>query len=154
MTNAATLSPFKNIATPCIGVCSTVIGDTVCRGCKRYSHEIIHWNSYNEEQKRLIDKRLEGFLNQVIASYFVVVDATILREKISQYKIRVAVHRGDVSAAYELIRAGGDQVTPLENFGLKATAACANWTATQLKEAIDKDYFDLSSAHYERYFQR
>ncbi|MFK8019252.1 MAG: hypothetical protein AB8B86_05750 [Pseudomonadales bacterium] len=93
-------------------------------------------------------------MNQVIASYFSVTDSELMREKISQYKIRVAVHRGDSSAAYELIRAGGDQVSPLENFGLKAAPDYVGWTATRLKEAIDKDYFDLSSAHYDRYFQR
>ena len=41
-------SPVK---TPCIGVCSTGIGDSVCRGCKRFSHEVIDWNSYSQEQK-------------------------------------------------------------------------------------------------------
>ncbi|MEC7008614.1 MAG: DUF1289 domain-containing protein, partial [Pseudomonadota bacterium] len=35
---------LKPIKTPCIGVCSTGIGDSVCRGCKRFSHEVIHWN--------------------------------------------------------------------------------------------------------------
>jgi predicted Fe-S protein YdhL (DUF1289 family) len=36
--------------TPCIGVCSTGIGDVVCRGCKRYAQEVIHWNGYSEQQ--------------------------------------------------------------------------------------------------------
>ncbi len=153
MTDAPVLSPFSKISTPCIGVCSTVIGDSVCRGCKRYSHEIIHWNSFNEEQKRLIDQRLEGFLKQVMAAYIQVVDADLLRQKVRQYKIRVAKHRGHANAAYELLRAGGDQVSPFENFGLQPTRTYESWSATHIKEAIDKDFFELSSAHFDRYFR-
>ncbi|MCF8976542.1 DUF1289 domain-containing protein, partial [Pseudomonas edaphica] len=28
------------IKTPCVGLCSTVYGDLVCRGCKRFHHEV------------------------------------------------------------------------------------------------------------------
>ncbi|MEO1955257.1 MAG: DUF1289 domain-containing protein, partial [Gammaproteobacteria bacterium] len=37
----------RSVKTPCIGVCSTVFGDEVCRGCKRFQNEVIEWNSYN-----------------------------------------------------------------------------------------------------------
>ena len=46
------------VKTPCIGVCSTGIGDSVCRGCKRFAHEVIDWNSYTPEQKDIVDRRL------------------------------------------------------------------------------------------------
>lgn len=38
--------PNQTIKTPCVGLCSTVYGDLVCRGCKRFHHEVIHWNGY------------------------------------------------------------------------------------------------------------
>ena len=41
----------KSLKTPCIGVCSTVFGDDVCRGCKRFQHEVIQWNSYSDPEK-------------------------------------------------------------------------------------------------------
>ena len=41
----------QTIKTPCVGLCSTVYGDLVCRGCKRFHHEVIQWNGYNEEEK-------------------------------------------------------------------------------------------------------
>ncbi|WP_317135104.1 DUF1289 domain-containing protein [Piscirickettsia litoralis] len=46
-------------ATPCVGLCSTVYGDDVCRGCKRFYHEIIDWNQYdiNQKQKNLVALR-------------------------------------------------------------------------------------------------
>ena len=44
----------NRIRTPCIGVCSTVFGDTVCRGCRRFSHEVVNWNAYTDEQKTIV----------------------------------------------------------------------------------------------------
>lgn len=41
--------------TPCRGVCtSTSQGDRVCRGCKRFDFEIIHWNQLTERDKKNI----------------------------------------------------------------------------------------------------
>ncbi len=37
--------------TPCAGRCSTVFGDSVCRGCRRFNHEVIQWNTYTPEQR-------------------------------------------------------------------------------------------------------
>lgn len=46
--------------TPCVGVCSTTYGDLVCRGCKRFAHEIVDWNSYSDSQRAEITDRLES----------------------------------------------------------------------------------------------
>jgi len=56
----------KSIKTPCVGLCSTVYGDTVCRGCKRFHHEVINWNGYDDAQKRAVWLRLEQLLVQVM----------------------------------------------------------------------------------------
>ena len=53
--------------TPCVGICSTTFGDLVCRGCKRFSHEIVDWNSYDDSQKEIIWERLEKIKEQVVA---------------------------------------------------------------------------------------
>ena len=45
--------------TPCIGVCSTSYGDHICRGCKRFSHEVTGWIKYSDTEKSIINKRLE-----------------------------------------------------------------------------------------------
>ena len=54
----------QTIKTPCVGLCSTVYGDLVCRGCKRYHHEVIQWNGYNAEEKQAVWLRLEQLLVQ------------------------------------------------------------------------------------------
>ncbi|MEK9650221.1 MAG: DUF1289 domain-containing protein, partial [Gammaproteobacteria bacterium] len=44
--------------TPCLGICSTTYGDDVCRGCKRFVHEVINWTSYTEDEKVNVNSRL------------------------------------------------------------------------------------------------
>jgi len=51
---------------PCAGKCSTVFGDQVCRGCRRFSYEVIEWNRYTDEQKRLIWQRLDEQLDRIV----------------------------------------------------------------------------------------
>ncbi len=62
------------VKTPCIGVCSTGIGDVVCRGCKRFAHEVIDWNGYTVEQHQLVVNRLDGFLKQVVGNMIDIID--------------------------------------------------------------------------------
>ena len=61
---------FRAVPTPCVGICSTTFGDTVCRGCRRYLHEVINWNRYSDNEKRLIWQRLDGLTAQVLPRYF------------------------------------------------------------------------------------
>ena len=39
-------------STPCLGICSTTYGDDVCKGCKRFVHEVISWNKDRFEKLR------------------------------------------------------------------------------------------------------
>ena len=45
-------------ASPCVGICSTVLGDDICRGCGRTFDEVLNWHSFSDEEKRAINKRL------------------------------------------------------------------------------------------------
>ncbi len=44
--------------TPCIGICSTAIGDDVCIGCGRTFTEVNDWNTLSDEEKIKINERL------------------------------------------------------------------------------------------------
>ncbi|AOA59867.1 DUF1289 domain-containing protein [Acinetobacter larvae] len=52
--------------TPCAGRCSTVFGDAVCRGCRRFNHEVIQWNGYDAAQRYAVWKRLDAQLDQIL----------------------------------------------------------------------------------------
>ena len=44
----------------------TTYGDEVCRGCKRFQHEVIQWNSYSDQQKEIVWNRLEALKVQLL----------------------------------------------------------------------------------------
>ena len=62
------MSTERRIAslTPCAGRCSTVFGDSVCRGCRRFNHEVIQWNTYSPEQHTAVWRRLDAQLDQIL----------------------------------------------------------------------------------------
>ncbi|NKB97756.1 MAG: DUF1289 domain-containing protein [Pseudomonadales bacterium] len=57
-----------------MGICSTTYGDLVCRGCKRFAHEVIDWNVYDADQREAIWRRLEGMRGQIVGRVFMIVD--------------------------------------------------------------------------------
>ena len=139
------------VKTPCIGVCSTGIGDRVCRGCKRFAHEVIHWNSYNNAQKLLIEQRLEDFLSRCVRNRLLVTDSELLRQQLLDQRIAYPEQRDCYCWAYCLLKARGDHLAEPEAYGLSIDAQCRHLTLRQLRLAIDEEYFVLSDAYYERY---
>jgi predicted Fe-S protein YdhL (DUF1289 family) len=139
------------VPTPCIGVCSTGIGDVVCRGCKRYAHEVIHWNSYTEAQKRLISVRLEQFLTQIVAAKLSVFDAHLLESQLQAQQVRYSAHKSPLVWVFELLRAGAKQIADPRKFGFVVAANYRDISMATLREQIDSEFFILSEAHYQRY---
>ena len=46
---------------PCVGVCSaTALGDEICIGCRRTFDEVRLWNTFTDEQKIAINRRLNS----------------------------------------------------------------------------------------------
>lgn len=143
---------INRIPTPCIGVCSTGIGDVVCRGCKRFAHEVIHWNGYTDEQKRIIDSRLDQFLAQVVAVKVQIVDAGLLERQLRAQQIRFSAHKDPHVWVFQLLRAGASQIVAAAAFGFAVRPGYETLSLTDLREQIDREFFVLSEAHYQRYF--
>ena len=139
------------VKTPCIGVCSTGIGDRVCRGCKRFAHEVIHWNSYNNSEKLLIEQRLEDFLSRCVSNKLQVTDSELLRQQLQSRNITYPENRDCYCWAYCLLKAGGSQITDASDYGLRVDAEYRDLSLQELRLIIDDEYFILSDAYYERY---
>lgn len=144
---------LTRVPTPCIGVCSTGIGDVVCRGCKRYAHEVIAWNSYTDEQKRLIDGRLDQFLAQLVAAKLTVFDVALLERQLKLQQVRYPVHRSCYAWVYELLRAGANQIDDTRHYGFSLLPAWSGVSLVALRDEIDREFFTLSEAHYQRYMR-
>ena len=141
-----------DVKTPCIGVCSTGLGDSVCRGCKRYAHEVIQWNAYNVDERKAILKRINAHLATVVAERIEVFDgallATELRLRNLAYQPRTPPH----ALVYLALRSFGARLPSLEVIGCRAIGEWADLPIAQLKERLELTFYELSCAHYQRYF--
>lgn len=142
---------LTRVPTPCIGVCSTGIGDVVCRGCKRYAHEVIGWNGYSDEQKGLIHRRLDQFLSQIVAAKLSVVDVALLERQLRHQQIRYSAHKSPYVWVFELLRAGANQIRDCRDYGFALAPGYRQLGLAALREQIDSEFFVLSEAHYQRY---
>lgn len=43
---------------PCIGHCSTTLGDDVCRGCLRTLDEVTRWPLMNDDERTSVNLRI------------------------------------------------------------------------------------------------
>ncbi|MGB1141122.1 MAG: DUF1289 domain-containing protein [Halioglobus sp.] len=139
------------VKTPCIGVCSTGIGDSVCRGCKRFSHEVIHWNSYTPQQKRVIDQRLSGFLSQCVSNKLMVLDKALLHWQLQVQQVRFNDQHDEYCWVFSLLKAGAGQIEKPDEFGFEVDLRFRDLPLVELRDIIDREFYILSEAHYERY---
>ena len=72
------------VPTPCVGLCSTTYGDSVCRGCKRFAHEIVDWNRYDDQQKSAVLSRLTQLVLGVVSRYLLVTNAQLASKRARQ----------------------------------------------------------------------
>ncbi|MBK8185903.1 MAG: DUF1289 domain-containing protein [Cellvibrio sp.] len=142
---------LTSVKTPCVGICSTGIGDNVCRGCKRFSHEVIDWNSYTHEQKMIIAQRLENFLTQIVQIHFHVANEDLLLEQVKHQQILFKPEQNPYCWLFDLLRAGANQIQDLSLFGVIQLASSAHLSLADIRDHIDKDYYALSCAYYDRY---
>ena len=137
--------------TPCLGICSTTYGDSVCKGCKRFVHEVIDWNKFNSNEKELVNTRLEEFKIIVLKNRFFVSDKDLLAAKLKENAIRFNNALDPLTWIFDLLRASGTQELDLDQFGIKTLISEALPT---IREQINKEFLELSEAHYDRYFKR
>jgi predicted Fe-S protein YdhL (DUF1289 family) len=143
---------LTRIKTPCIGVCSTGIGDSVCRGCKRFAHEVIGWNGYSDEERQLIMRRIETLLSQVVENYIHIADSAKLQQQLEEQRVRIYPGLNIHCQAFEAIRTFGSQLKDLDWIGCEALPTYRDLPVSEIKKRMDDAFFQLSCAHYERYF--
>lgn len=108
--------------TPCAGKCSTVFGDSVCRGCRRFSHEVIDWNKYTPEQQKAIWLRLDIQLDQILLPLVGVQDWQLLLSFLNGQQERLTSHASKGRHIYHALRLCQRQPRLLEHSGLGMTA--------------------------------
>lgn len=142
------------IRTPCIGICSTTYGGDVCRGCKRFAHEVIDWNAYSEAQKQLVWDRLTRLAEEVVALHLSIFDDELVVQTLRSLGVRHHIDQSSVFAAIELLRALGQQRVDLARFGLAVMPASTHLTPGELHRTITDDLFLRSEAWYDLHHGR
>ena len=151
-----------NKRTPCVGICSTTYGDLVCRGCKRFAHEIVQWNGYDDVQQDAVRERLQRVRDEVLTLLLVCHDEARLQGAIADAGLQ---DLDLMEAQYQLLRFMVRREQPLASVGL-ALAAEAPALATPLPaqadkvldtlylmQLLDSETFQRAKAHYERNFK-
>ena len=136
--------------TPCVGICSTTYGDDGCRGCKRFIHEVINWNSFNPEEKESVWKRLEKLKTLIMQSKISIINETLMEEKIEELQLKINSDLNSLSKAFEIVKLTSKSFDDLNEFGIKIVNK--DVSLIDLKEEIEKELYDLSMAHFNRYF--
>ena len=142
----------KSVKTPCIGICSTVFGDEVCRGCKRFQHEIIEWNTYNDTEKGSVLNRLELLKVQIMQSKISVTDQDLLKSKLLDYKVKFDETNDSLCWVFDLLRSGSQSIEKPSDFGFELKVSSVP-NLSELKKVMEEEPFQLSEAHYQRYFK-
>ena len=133
-----------------MGICSTTYGDLVCRGCKRFAHEIIAWNGFDEEQRDTVWARLIELRDTCVRD---VVHAGLRADMAAACTARglpVDSESTTLSLTYELLRRGLNEPQVLldANIDLRESE-----TPIDALKAIDDLFLQRSQAHYERAFK-
>ena len=141
----------KRSSTPCLGICSTTFGDEVCKGCKRFAHEIVSWTKYSLEEREIINDRIEKFKIQILSDRFKIIDAKLLALKLEEKAINFNHSLEPITWIFDLFRAAGSQSFDLSSYGIKSLK---QFDPKKIKDEINDELLELSEAHHGRYFKK
>lgn len=136
--------------TPCLGICSTTYGDDVCKGCKRFVHEIINWPKYSMDERAIVNDRLEEFKLLILKERFKVVDKDLFAIKLKENAINYNNSLDPLTWVFDLLRASGSQNLDLSQFGI---TSLQSFDFKTIKDELNNEMLELSKAHHERYFK-
>ena len=144
--------------TPCIGTCSTTYGDLVCRGCKRFAHEIVQWNGFDETQRRTVWQRLLALRAGAVSSVLRITDEPRLRDHARRLGLVANEDLDAENLLYELLQRlqWRDPDAGLDALGVVLAADAGlhlEPVPESLLSVIDGEFYRRSVAQYERNYR-
>ena len=145
---------MNNPKTPCIGICSTTsLGDSVCRGCKRYSFEVINWNRYDESGKTAVLRRIEKLICQILENKLRIFSIPNLKLGMEKASVPFNDELSPYCWLHNLLKKHHRAIDNLEDYGVYTMPAYEELSLEQLCEQIEKELLLLCEAHFDRYFE-
>ena len=134
------------VKTPCIGICSTTsLGDAICRGCKRYSFEVIGWNGYDKSAKKAVLNRIEKQLK--------IFSVRKLKAGLERHQIPFDQSLSPYCWLHNLLKKNHQDIEKLEEYGVYVLPEYAELSLSELSELIEQEILVLCEAHFARYFE-
>ena len=141
-------------STPCIGICSTTFGDDVCKGCKRFSHEITNWGKFSTDERAVVNSRLEQFKITILEEKFIVSDSNLFESKMNEFSINFNSSLEPITWIFDLLRASSNKDLNVNDFGVEILPAFSDLSLIELRDLINQEMLQLSEAHYYKFFNR
>lgn len=141
-------------STPCIGICSTTFGDDVCKGCKRFSHEITNWGKFSTDERAVVNSRLEQFKRTILEEKFTISDSNLFESKMNEFSINFNSSLEPITWIFDLLRASSNKDLNVNDFGIEILPAFSDLSLIELRDLINQEMLQLSEAHYYKFFNR
>ena len=141
-------------STPCIGICSTTFGDDVCKGCKRFSHEITNWGKFSTDERAVVNSRLEQFKTTILEEKFTISDSELFESRMNEFSINFNSSLEPITWIFDLLRASSNEDLNVNDFGIEILPAFSNLSLIELRDLINQEMLQLSEAHYYKFFNR
>lgn len=131
--------------TPCAGRCSTVFGDSVCRGCRRFSHEVIQWNGYGETERMAVWARLDAQLDQILVPMLALADLQQVEQFIQSKRVRVLSTASKGRLLYQALKIceKNKNLADESGLGIQPTQVKATW------QLFEQRILALATASYD-----
>ena len=139
-------------STPCIGICSTTFGDDVCKGCKRFSHEITNWGKFSTDERAVVNSRLEQFKTTILEEKFSISDSELFESKMNEFSINFNSSLEPITWIFDLLRASSNKDLNVNDFGVEILPAFSDLSLIELRDLINQEMLQLSEAHYYKFF--
>ena len=129
-------------------MCSTTYGDLVCRGCKRFSHEIVGWNDYDPDQQERVRSRLVKLHHESVRACVGVYDQIRW-----QLTIESMVDAEPTEFAPLVLAVLKNVVRKPTEAGLEPLDLPRDVSSGDVLRSIDREFYIRSTAYYERSFK-
>lgn len=143
------MNTYSKQDSPCIGICSTVYGDDVCRGCKRFNEEIIDWNRFQQAQKDKVYVRIDTLITKVMQDKVSVFAPDLLIQKLQRHAVHYRTDDTPYGHVFVLLREGAEKMREPRAYGFRVLPPYVKLSLPELIRQIDDEYYQLSLEHFE-----
>ena len=134
------------IGSPCVGLCSTTLGDSICRGCQRSDAEIRDWFGLTGDQRAARILELDALREAVAGRYLRLVDGAALEAQLKRHRIRFRPDQPGLSRAVELLRVGRERIQELSRYGLAPVGQGEGLAVAELHARLAAELHEAAEA--------